>query len=88
MATGALQSRPVPDLFHKNPIRSSVLSLFPVFLELENFLNFSQHFKMFGSQGMAVGALKSREFPDVFYANSLRSTAFSLFLIFLELKYL
>jgi hypothetical protein len=30
MTAGAYQTRKVPDLFHENPLRSSVLSLFTV----------------------------------------------------------
>jgi hypothetical protein len=37
---GAPQSCEIPDLFHANHLRSSVLSLFPFFLEPEHFQNF------------------------------------------------
>jgi hypothetical protein len=49
------------------------------------FLNFIQHFKIFGKLGMAAGAPETRTDPGFFYENPLKSSVLSLFPVFLEL---
>jgi hypothetical protein len=50
MVAQAPQSSEIPELIHAKCLRSFVLSLLPIFFfETIEFLNFKQHFKVFGN---------------------------------------
>jgi hypothetical protein len=49
-----------------------------MFFGTSAFLNFSQHLKIFGNLGIAARTRQSREIPDPFHANHIRSFVISL----------
>jgi hypothetical protein len=79
LVTGASQFWGIPDFFYTKHLRKFVFSFSFVFCGTRTLL---QHFKIFGSWGMAPGPLQPWEIPEIVHAKGFRSFVLSLFPVF------